>query len=153
MRKPRERDTQRSKVYEWERAEFATKLPAPANTPMTLAQCAKLVARVYKLYDKPCPRVSDGRRRRSASGTQHEVKLPRWARKGWVVLHEAAHGLARIYCPGKAAHGAEFVAIFAELLNAIYGISLYALETSALRHKVAMDGASYRPEIVNRKAV
>jgi hypothetical protein len=139
----RARDNQKSKVYFWE---SVIALPDAANQPLTLKECARLVKRVYKLYDKAAPRIQDGRGTRNAYGSPWAINLPRWARTGRVVLHEAAHGLTKIYCPNKAAHGAEFVAIFAELLHIIYGVSLFYLEGEAIKHRVTMAAASYKPE-------
>ena len=149
MSMKRARDTQRAKVYRWERE---VQLPDTAHTPLTLRQCDALIKRVYKLYDKPAPKLGDGRGRRKASGSQYHIRLPRWARTGWTVLHECAHGLTRTFVPGAAAHGPEFVAVLLELAEQVYGASQYQLEQSAERHKVRVDSASYKPEVVNRRA-
>jgi len=145
----RERDSQKSKVYGWE---ARLQLPDTANKKLTLKECAQMVKRVYRLYDQPAPRVVDGRGTRNAHGSPWRVSLPRWARTGRVVLHEAAHGLTKIYCPGKAAHGPEFVAIFAELLNIFYGVSLFYLEGESIKSRVSMAIASYKPEHVKARS-
>jgi hypothetical protein len=143
------RDNQRSKVYAWEND---LRLPDEAQSKLTLKDCERLAKRVYKAYGKPCPRVADGRGHRRATGSQWTIQLPKWARTGAVVLHECAHGLQEHFAPRRAAHGPEFVAIFAELLNMIYGCSLYWLEGEAIKFRVSMAVPSYKPEHVKARA-
>lgn len=143
------RDNQRSKVYKWERDLL---LPNSAQSTLTLKECQQLIKRVYKLYDKPAPRLADGRGTRIARGSRRRISLPKWAREGWTVLHECAHGLTDWYAPRSAPHGPEFVAIFAELLNLIYGVSLFYLEGEAIKHRVAMAADSYNHQHVKARA-
>lgn len=112
-----------------------------ARVKLSLKECERLTKRVYKAYGKPSPRVADGRGHR-----RWTIQLPKWARTGAVVLHECAHGLQEHFAPRCADHGPEFVAIFAELLNMIYGCSVYWLEGEALKFRVNMAAASYKPE-------
>lgn len=88
--------------------------------------------------------VGDGRGRSRACcsgfGPYYEIRLPRWARRDWVViLHELSHaatiqlhGLTRV-----AAHGREFAAIQLELVRKELGYEVWkALRQSFLDHGV-----------------
>ncbi len=106
----RSRDSQRSKVYEWER-------PYHKNT-LTLSECQALVEEVFKKYSLEAPRVADGRGRSSACYKPgiHVICIPVWARKHSIVLHECAHGLVDKIEPELAWHGPEFARVYAQLL-------------------------------------
>lgn len=113
------RDTQRSKVYRWERR-WVLGWDGPE---MTLDECRALVERVLKAFGgRSFPRIADGRGTRIARGSRYRISLPRWARRRPIVLHEVAHallprGISMLggfgVIPG---HGPEFVRLFIELL-------------------------------------
>ena len=128
----RARDSQRSKLYKSENC-FRIN-PEPT---LSLVDCQRLADRVVawsQEYTPPikggphypyhCGRpdrvtVRDGRGRRSANAnaTTLTIKLPRWARQRWVVLHEMAH----ILQTEDPAHGRQFAAIFLDLVRHFMG--------------------------------
>lgn len=108
------RDSQRSRVYTWERA--AAKLEQrDFYEPefRTLEECEEFMNPIWR---KERGRVGQARvrapelsrqlwgQRRATAGSDHVIKLPLWARSRWVILHEMAHRLT----PG-AQHGPRFV--------------------------------------------
>ena len=118
------RDSQRSKIYAWENREFnAAGTKWCSDEPqMTIAEIKKLVtvvAREYGLTPRKV-RVLDGRARRSAcySSGERAIKMPRWSRRRYIVLHELAHWIEWVLCPvmDTAAHGREFTGIYMVLL-------------------------------------
>lgn len=118
----RERDYQRSKVYAWERQEFGWD-----KDILTLSECEKVARSIL-----PDVVVSDGRGRVKACAVpwENKIKLPRWARTRWVVLHEVAHIVA--YRNWAAWHGKEFMANYIDLLSRYYKRDKDALWQSAL---------------------
>jgi hypothetical protein len=118
----RERDTQRSKVYAWERSEFGWD-----KEVMSLEQCQALARSI-----RPGVWAGDGCGRRAACAVPQEnvIKLPKWARTKWVVLHEVAHLIA--WDGRRAAHGREFMAEYLDLLATHYKRDKDLLWASAL---------------------
>ena len=113
MKQPR--DSQRTAVYRWERG-FAT---WPGDK-LSLAECRELIWRVWSDHlDSEPPTIGDGRGRRSACYIfeDHQIRLPRWSRTEYVVLHEVAHGLVWAMLPRAAAHGEEFARLYLDLLG------------------------------------
>jgi len=110
----RARDSQRSKVYAWERAHVPD-FDGKGTYKLTLRQCEIMINRVWADYrpGEHAPRVADGRGCSNAKGGRWRITLPRWARTVPIVLHELAHPLT----PHPAApHGPEFVRLFIDLL-------------------------------------
>lgn len=132
------RDTQRSKLYDWEDREFntlGTKLVTD-SPQMELSEIRKLLTKVARDYGltRWKPDVTDGRGRRKAcySPSWNEIKLPRWSRRRYIVLHEIAHWIEYVAFPGRCAwHGREFVGIFMELLRRYHGADLAQMTASA----------------------
>jgi hypothetical protein len=137
----RPRDTQRQKVYDWERAHVESRLPNDKNVP--LAELGQLIQKAYVRYGfgfNPHLQLGDGRGRKNAcfdyrvgGGT---IKLPLWARSEWVALHEAAHGIVwrQFDRDAKkfAGHGPEFVRVYIDLLaHFIPSLSAAELQQSA----------------------
>ena len=122
------RDTQRSKVYGWER-QFFTK---PTDQEMTLSECATLANKVSKHFKMWDVRIKDGRGTRSAYSYGGAIGLPKWARQPVVVLHEMAHEVHRkVGRYRQAVHGREFVGIHMYLLVKFGGFSINELVKSA----------------------
>ncbi len=130
MLAPRPRDTQRGRVYQWEKMALyhqqAERVPPAGDHSvsfMGLAECQHLVNRVWKLqagtYTKP-PRVTDGRGQRRGGYRQreHTIMLPTFCRFKELVLHELAHGLLGLHMrlALTASHGPEWVAVYIDLL-------------------------------------
>jgi hypothetical protein len=115
------RDSQRVKVYRWERANIPgwhvgdwRAVPVRRyrtgdggettfyrqririDEEMTLDECSALIERVWAAY-RPnvtrLPTVTPGHNARRATGWRDRIDLPRWARQPAVILHEVAHSL------------------------------------------------------------
>lgn len=125
------RDSQRSAVYRWGSA-LAEKYPR-LHRELTLAECEELVFRVwddYRTGTEP-PEVLDGRGRRRACATRWRIKLPRWARRPDVVLHEVSHALG----PGGPGHGRAFARLLLELLNRYEGVPIREARAIGMNQK------------------
>lgn len=113
----RPRDSQRSKVYRWER-----NLPGWDDPALTFCECGGLIHRLWPLYVPrlPPPRVTDGRGRRTACGGRRAIKLPVFARTRIIVLHELAHAIVDQYTYTRRNlppfHGGLFMRVFIDLL-------------------------------------
>jgi len=57
--------------------------------------------------------VTDGRGRRVACASGNTIKLPRWARTMWVILHELTHVMSR----ERPAHGRAFARTYIDMVN------------------------------------
>ncbi len=142
------RDTQRSRVYEWERAFVRSALGRSIHDPefATLEECEAFLAPIWRTergrYGRaktPVPTLSRnlwGQRKATGSHWAHEIKLPRWARSRWVILHEAAHVMA-----GKAGgwHGPRFVGILIGVASRNMGIDGQAAIDLAAEMGVKVD--------------
>lgn|GEM_PF-828430 len=132
----RPRDFQRARVYAWEAAVLAP----TRGGKLSLGACERLIEKVFRWHEQPCPqdrtwrppRLGDGRGRRHACGSREVIKLPRWARTRTIVLHECAHGMS------KDGHGPEFVRAYVTLLCRFHGHDRTVLEASLRAHKVAV---------------
>jgi hypothetical protein len=126
MKKPR--DSQRSKLYGWERSELKTEwlVTDKENTPLGEAGCQKLVNEAWAefayLGKPPTVRVM-GNRGRGTAGFSY-IKLSASylsTQTKWYVLHELAHVIiTRITAYPKkqvAGHGPEFCTQYARLLD------------------------------------
>ncbi len=114
----RNRDSQRQKVYRWERAQWwwatgfqmaTTRRGSSATTTicsatgdqsmaLTLDQCRALTAKLWNQYPhrtnfQSPPNVMDGRGCRNARGGIGRIVLPVWARTVPIVCHEVAHSI------------------------------------------------------------
>ena len=96
---------------------------------LTLKECQKFVDKViarkyvleaYGIQAKRPITVLDGRGRRKACATfyygQRAIKLPRWARTRYVILHEVAHHLTDLN-----GHKAEFASCLLDLVRHFMG--------------------------------
>lgn len=110
----RRRDSQRSRVYAWERK--ATPLSVWEPVFKTVEEAGAWLAPIWRKERgrvgqsfAPMPAVKPGHwgQRRALAHHNHTISLPKWARSPWVVLHEAAHRLT----PDDEAHGARFVGV------------------------------------------
>ena len=107
----RTRDTQRSRVYEWEleafpallrKAEFSLEEARAWLEPIWKAERARVGLAGLAMPD--IERPHRGQRRALAYTKSHRITLPVWTRSRWMILHEAAHLLT----PGDQ-HGPRFV--------------------------------------------
>jgi hypothetical protein len=122
----RTRDSQRSKVYAWERTSSGDEDPGE----MSLQECAEMIRRTRSWYGlSTLPHVKDGRGTRLAWGNDRTINLPRWARRPRFVLHEAAHsvienfsaraprGESNARSARPAWHGPEFMTVYVDILE------------------------------------
>ncbi len=141
------RDTQRSRVYAWEGAFVRAALGLDHHEPefKTLEECEEFLAPIWRAergrYGRakvPVPTLSRnlwGQRSATGSSYHHEIKLPRWARSRWVILHEAAHVMAG----GKERHGSRFVGILIGMAARHIGIDGQAAIDLAAEMGVKVD--------------
>lgn len=117
------RDNQRSKVYQWERAAVKQITNASFYLPdfETLEECEAFMNPIWRaergrvgLARQQAPELSRNLwgQRRATAGHNHVIKLPKWARSRWVILHEMAHRLT----PQDEAHGPRFVGVLIGLV-------------------------------------
>lgn len=130
----RKRDTQRARVYAWER-KVTRELGVQMSTGfMSLEECGAFIARVWPKergrYGLPRRKVPDLQRvhRGQTRAISHggAVSLPRWARNPWVILHELAHELARTFD-----HGPRFTGVLIGLVSRWMGLDPDQLLVSA----------------------
>lgn len=142
------RDSQRARVYAWERAQpwwqvarrgsGYTEVASSVVRPLTLAECEKYLSKVLRKAGALPVRVRDGRGSPNAKGWTTGVQLPVFARSRPVILHEAAHVIASqrgLFVK----HGPEFVRIYLDLVSRHLHVNPGALLASArgARVKVA----------------
>lgn len=116
MRRPR--DNQRSRVYAWERRAVFNATGRSIESPdwQTLGEVEAWLVPIWRaergrvgLAHQPAPELARnlwGMQRATATHS-HTLKLPKWSRSKWIVLHEAAHRLT----PTDEAHGGRFVGV------------------------------------------
>ena len=119
------RDSQRSKVYAWERTQpwwqtaqrggGYTEVASSAVRPLTLGECERFLSRVLTKAGVDTVTLGDGRGARWARGGSWKITLPVWARTRPVMLHEAAHSIA-VQRGVSDRHGPIFVRIYLDLL-------------------------------------
>jgi hypothetical protein len=113
----RQRDNQRSRVYAWE-AGYRSRWGQQFDTLDQAAQWLTPIWRAERgrvgLAKQRAPNVERPHRgqRSALAHDDHRITLPRWARRQWVILHEAAHQLTPLDEP----HGPRFVGVLMGLL-------------------------------------
>jgi putative metallohydrolase (TIGR04338 family) len=153
------RDSQRSKVYKAEQAAFN---PFGDVGVMTLSTVPEMQAYVDHMraskwwegcrYPKITITVTDGRgRSRFACATidyrGRVIKMPSFARKNWVVLHEVAHHIAREQGSGWL-HDWRFCEIYLDLVRRMMGKAAHdALRASFKKHGVRINAPRKKREI------
>lgn len=139
------RDSQRDKVYEWERSLGIDEMP------MSMQAITELVARICVDYGKRMIEISDGRRRRRGAGgigfAGAWIKLPRFARHRYYVLHEVAHAIVSVDPP----HGPEYARFLAELFERYADVPMRTLRTAATTHRVRWAPSSAVPKPLSRE--
>lgn len=115
------RDSQRSRVYAWEKRAVKELGGCDFTSPdfLTLAECQLFVDTVWqkeqsrlKPTKKSIPLIVRPARHqsRAIAHQNHTISLPKWARSKWIILHELAHHLNR-GSSQQASHGPRFVGI------------------------------------------
>lgn len=124
----RPRDSQRQRLYNWERTLERTVHGKPQSQPVELAEAqsiCNMVCNHFKIRRRRWPTVTDGRARKRAAYNiaDNKVKLPRWCRDQWMTLHEMSHFLVCFrWGLDRAPHGREFVSIYMYLLEKFAGV-------------------------------
>lgn len=130
----RSRDNQRSKVYAWERAAVRRLNKTEFYRPDfdTLEECEAFMNPIWRaergrvgLAKQKAPELSRNLwgQRKATAGHDHTIKLPKWSRSRWVILHEMAHRLT----PRDEAHGPRFVGVLIGLAARHLGYDANAL--------------------------
>lgn len=119
----RPRDNQRSRCYAWERAaaKHIDGRDFYSSEFNTLEECESFMRPIWRsergrvgLAKHRAPELARNLwgQRRATAGPDNVIKLPRWARSRWVILHEMAHRLT----PADEAHGPRFVGVLIGLV-------------------------------------
>jgi len=112
------RDSQRSKVYKWEKY----LLDITSLEPLSEYDSIALVEKLWSTYRLDCPpSVYFPDHGKVARGGRTKISLPPWARNELIVAHETTHSLTDK--PEIAWHGPEFVGLISEMLVKCLGWS------------------------------
>lgn len=140
------RDFQRGRVYRWEDKVVGKDPRGGEHVTLSIAECQKLAR---ELTGEPeC--VAEPHRYRGSSQAKANASagwenrcgkripvltLPNWARKPWLVCHEAAHIVAiRDYRAYN--HGPEYMKVYIGMLADMLGFNEAELRASAKEHGV-----------------
>jgi hypothetical protein len=114
------RDSQRSKVYAWER-ECLRPLD---DEPLAIEECAALVAEVWAWHQGAAGEAPTVQAARGTRGfylpALHKITLAPRARRRYYVLHEVAHAILPA-SKTLAWHSPEWCAVYARLLERFGG--------------------------------
>jgi putative metallohydrolase (TIGR04338 family) len=155
------RDNQKSRLYKAENVlnEFSERLetvPEMADYLTKVMNRAPIQAR-YGAYLEMRTEVRDGRGCRRALGSRHWIKMPKWARTQFIVLHEYAHALTiRKFGSLVADHGREYASVYLDLVRFGLGKEAHdALVASfkANRVRYRLPGGKAKPVISRRVVV
>lgn len=145
------RDSQRQRVYQWERLAVGPLL----RPQLTEEACEQLIAQAIALYGKTFTVNAVKVRFTSTGKTAHyrwgTITLPRWARYTDTVLHEAAHAITSMQMLGArscAAHDGAFVHVYCLLLLRVGGLQrnqMRQILKAAQKHKVDILPSIYSP--------
>ena len=120
------RDSQRTKVYKWEFSYFGSQ---QNRTELTPTESLDLIQQIFNDHGIPVPHtrfVNNARTSHWRIGHYSrlkdaiipaELKLAKWGRNRITICHEVAHALNSYADPDRAAHGAEWVRIYTDLLG------------------------------------
>lgn len=139
------KDFQQSRVYRWEDKVVAKDPRSGNRVKLTLEECQKLASELtgFECVCEPSKyRGSSDAKANAYGGWEYRdgkpvpvLTLPRWARKPWVVCHEAAHVVA-IHEGYTTGHGPEYMAIYIGMLADMLGFNEAELRASAEKHGV-----------------
>jgi putative metallohydrolase (TIGR04338 family) len=156
---PRTRDSQKSKLYKAEKVleEISMRLETIPEIEVYLIKVLRSapIQRRYGDYLQGSIKIRDGRGARIARGCNDWIKLPKWARTEYVVLHEIAHTItARRHSALVAAHGREYAAIYLDLVWFGMGVEAHdKLKASFKATRVKFRPKRGAPEIPLRPAM
>ena len=150
------RDYQRKRLYDWEEAQFGDPEKTPHSERMSMSEIHDLIQELCETFSVHTPVLTDGRGRRSACflepderppyeihtdwqgnsvpNTRGIIKMPKFARVRWVVLHELSHCfMYHFYGYRHSAHGSHFTTLYTSLLGNKAGCDVHQLRMSARR--------------------
>lgn len=143
------RDFQKSRVYHWEDAVIGLDLRSGDRVLLSLEECRQLGVAVTNEPDlvvQPHPFGPGKDARGIAYGGfgpdgLPTLTLPEWARKPWIVLHEATHVVTRRWewetgGDKNEGHGPNFMKFYIEMLVDMLGFDEGQLRASAKAHKI-----------------
>jgi putative metallohydrolase (TIGR04338 family) len=146
----RPRDFQRARVYKAEEEAFRNDSLLDSILP-SLEECEKYVRRVVRMKRLSCieyapdhhshtlkqgwmPVIKDARGSVFARALGDEIRLPHWARKRWVILHELTHLLMPRHL---SSHGWEFCATYLKVVQYAEGREVRdRLKAAFQKHRV-----------------
>lgn len=129
-----QRDYQRQKFYDFERAMIRQCLPAQLEDGMQFEEARELVNRICASYEIRPPLVKKGRGSRAYyTCGKHTITLPPWSQRVNVVLHETAHAVAESKTMLSAMHGPFFVRVWMEMFSRMYEADIKVLMLNAQR--------------------
>jgi hypothetical protein len=149
------RDSQRSKVYAsdhsldaYGRLETVTAIEYEIGR---LWKSKRFQAEFYDAWRWGPPKVGDGRCRRRANGSFHQIKMPKWSRTRGMVAHELAHTVHLRMGHGRKPqewqwHGWEFCSIYLRLVHYMMGTEAH----DALKAALKQNRVKYRKPIKRR---
>lgn len=138
----KERDSQQGKLYKAEKIleQYSKRLE---TMPEITAFAERVLLRApvqarYGQHLRWAIQIKDGRRCRNALGGTNWVKLPKWSRTEYIVLHELAHTICRrMHGVNVAGHGWQYAAIYLDLVWFGLGAEARdALKASFRQHRV-----------------
>lgn len=130
-RSPIPRDSQRARVYKWEKA--LMRRYNKIDEPIARADITKLVHRMSMACGVRTPNLSYRNGTGSANANASRIRFNTLTPPPWMVAHEFAHvALRQKYGPSKyAGHGPEYVSIYIYLLERYVGIPANEARKSA----------------------
>jgi len=137
----KQRDFQRSKVYESEKV-LKRHIKVRFKNMETIINWTNenVLPYMKEKYGVEEIVIKDGRGRRSACSLHDRttLKMPKWSRKDYVLLHEIAH------IPTTDSHGPVFCALYLELVEKFIGVeAMEALKERFDKNKVKYKVESY----------
>lgn len=154
IKKPRKRDVQRRKLYDWE-DHYVIRGGEPMGMSyakwqrLVPSECRHLIERVFKDHDQEVPELRFPKNAKAAWGGPDKISLPPWSRIHPVILHECAHGIYTTNERGtrkkRHGHGPDFVRCYIDLLVRYGGFTRKYLEASAIGFGLKVAGVALEP--------
>lgn len=125
------------KFYDFEDKIIAAFIGSKLHDGLTLQESQEFTNRVCASYAVLPPRCVVGRSIKVATYNplHHVIKLPIWAQRTCIVLHEVAHAIDRKKNGlANESHGPQYVKVWIELFGRMYDLSQEMLTKEANRH-------------------
>lgn len=123
------------KFYNFENGVVKKYLPSSVGDGLSLEESRELVNQICSSYRVNPPLVKEGRSARRAyyAPSKHQIVLPPWAQRTYLVIHETAHAIARSRDMAETSHGPTFIRTWMELFSRMYDIPIEKLQEDAER--------------------